>query len=168
MAKKSGKGRPERAPETAEVSPDGVDDSPAAAPAEPALVEPAPGSPPPTPGFPFMTPPRDLVNAYLLLLLRNLSMHGYQLMQQLMQFGYQPTDPGSIYRQLRHLEQQGFIRSSWETGEAGPARRTYTLTETGDAFLQTWATAIENYQKTLKFWSDLYSGIASPRPPSRP
>ncbi len=166
MAKKPGRGKSERAPEAA-------DDSPVADQA-PEQDEPAPDSPPaadsplPVPGFPFLTPPRDLVNAYLLLLLRNLSMHGYQLMQQLMQFGYQPTDPGSIYRQLRHLEQQGFIRSSWETSDAGPARRTYTLTETGDAFLQTWATAIENYQKTLKFWSDLYSGIVNPRPPLKP
>lgn len=117
--------------------------------------------------FPFLAPPRDLVTAYMLLLLRNLSMHGYQLMQQLLMFGYQTTDPGSIYRQLRQMERQGFIRSSWETGEAGPARRTYTLTEAGDAFLNTWATAIENYQKNLKFWSDLYSGMASPRTPRK-
>src|SRR5579885_1313048 len=95
----------------------------------------------------FMAPPRDLLAAYLLLLLRGWSMHGYQLMQQLMQFGYQPTDPGTIYRQLRQLERQGFIRSSWETGEAGPARRTYTITDAGEAFLQSCAQAIESWQK---------------------
>src|SRR5579871_5410498 len=114
------------------------------------------------PATPSLTPPRDLLTAYLLLLLRNWNMHGYQLMKQLMQFGYQPTDPGSIYRQLRQLERQGFIRSSWETGESGPARRTYTLTDAGNAFLNAWAAAIENYQKTLKFWSDLYAGIINP------
>ena len=114
------------------------------------------------PPSPSLTPPRDLLTAYLLLLLRNWNMHGYQLMQQLMLFGYQPTDPGSIYRQLRQLERQGFIRSSWETSDAGPARRTYTLTDAGNAFLNAWAAAIENYQKTLKFWSDLYAGIINP------
>ncbi len=117
------------------------------------------GRQPPAPSF---TPPRDLLTAYLLLLLRNWNMHGYQLMQQLMLFGYQPTDPGSIYRQLRQLERQGFIRSSWETSDSGPARRTYTLTDAGNAFLNAWAAAIENYQKTLKFWSDLYAGIINP------
>jgi poly-beta-hydroxybutyrate-responsive repressor len=115
-------------------------------------------------GFQAPLPPRDLLTAYMLLLLRDWSMHGYQLMQQLMMFGLQPSDPGSIYRQLRQLEKQGFIRSTWETGEAGPARRTYTLTEAGDAFLKTWATAIEAYQKTLKFWTDLYTGMATPKP----
>jgi len=118
-----------------------------------------------TPGAPpFPAAPRDLLTAYMLLLLRNWSMHGYQLMHQMLDtFGYQPADPGSIYRQLRQLERQGFIRSNWETGEAGPARRTYTLTEAGDAFLNTWAAAIEEYQKTLKFWTDLYTGMAAPR-----
>lgn len=114
------------------------------------------------PFAPSFTPPRDLLTAYLLLLLRNWNMHGYQLMQQLMLFGYQPTDPGSIYRQLRQLERQGFIQSSWETSDSGQARRTYTLTDTGNAFLNAWAAAIENYQKTLKFWSDLYAGNFNP------
>ena len=124
--------------------------------------EPAQAGAPSGPFNPFLSPPRDLITAYLLLLLRNWSMHGYQLMQQLMLFGYQPADPGGIYRLLRQLESRGFIESSWETGEAGPARRRYTLTEAGDAFLQSWATAIENYQKTLKFWSDIYTGMAAP------
>ncbi|MHB8574619.1 MAG: helix-turn-helix transcriptional regulator [Dehalococcoidia bacterium] len=115
--------------------------------------------------FQFPAPPRDLLSAYMLLLLRNWSMHGYQLMQQLStMFGFQATDPGSIYRHLRQLEKQGFISSNWETGAAGPARRTYTLTEAGDTFLQGWAGAIENYQKTLKFWSDLYTGMIAPKP----
>ncbi len=127
--------------------------------------EAAPASTPPSgpaPPAPSLTPPRDLLTAYLLLLLRNWNMHGYQLMQQLMLFGYQTSDPGSIYRQLRQLERQGFISSSWETSDAGPARRTYTLTDAGNAFLNGWASAIENYQKTLKFWSDLYSGMINP------
>lgn len=141
MARKSGKQEPEPAPQPAEAPPAG----------------------PPLPGFGLPAPPRDLITAYLLLLLRNWSMHGYQLMQQLMLFGYQPTDPGSIYRQLRQLEKQGFIQSNWETGGAGPARRTYTLTDTGQTFLNSWAAAIENYQKTLKFWTDLYSGLVSPK-----
>lgn len=122
----------------------------------------------PTPAQ-FPGAPRDLLSAYLLLLLRGWSMHGYQLMQQLMQFGYQPTDPGTIYRQLRQLERQGFIRSNWETGEAGPARRTYTITDAGETFLQGWAQAIENWQKGLQFWSDLYRNLINPlAPPSAP
>lgn len=114
-----------------------------------------PAGPAPTP---FPGPPRDLLTAYLLLLLRGWSMHGYQLMQQLLQFGYQPTDPGTIYRQLRQLERQGFIRSNWETSDAGPARRTYTITDAGNTFLQSWAQVIEGWQKGLQFWSELYQG----------
>lgn len=129
-------------------------------------AQPQPGTDAATPALPqFPGPPRDLLTAYLLLLLRGLSMHGYQLMQQLTQFGYQPTDPGTIYRQLRQLERQGFISSNWETGEAGPARRTYTITDTGQAFLQTWAQAIEDWQKGLQFWSDIYRNLLNPFAP---
>lgn len=123
----------------------------------PPAEQPAPGAAPTA----FPGPPRDLLSAYLLLLLRGWSMHGYQLMQQLLQFGYQPTDPGTIYRQLRQLERQGFISSNWETSDAGPARRTYTITDAGNAFLQSWAQVIEGWQKGLQFWSELYQG----RPP---
>jgi PadR family transcriptional regulator PadR len=136
--------KPEAAEEAVEFEPDGV--------------QPEAG----TAAGPTLTPPRDLLTAYTLLLLRNWNMHGYQLMQQLMQFGFRSADPGTVYRLLRQLEKQGFVRSSWETGEAGPARRTYTITDAGEAFLRTWATAIENYQKTLKFWTDLYSGMLTP------
>ena len=135
--------------------------------AGPAESQPRTDGPIPTPPQ-FPGPPRDLLTAYLLLLLRGWSMHGYQLMQQLIQFGYQPTDPGTIYRQLRQLERQGFIRSSWETGEAGPARRTYTLTDAGEAFLQNWAQAIETWQKGLQFWSDLYRNLMNPLTPPTP
>ena len=136
-----------------------------AAPHEPPSHVDTSPTPPQFPGA-----PRDLLAAYLLLLLRGWSMHGYQLMQQLMQFGYQTTDPGTIYRQLRQLERQGFIRSSWETGDAGPARRTYTITDAGEAFLQSCAQAIENWQKGLQFWSDLYRNLMNPLmpPPSQP
>ena len=60
-------------------TPDGERDAPAptAPPAGKALAP-----------WPTLTPPRDMITAYLLLLLRNWSMHGYQLMQQLIQFGY--------------------------------------------------------------------------------
>jgi PadR family transcriptional regulator PadR len=111
---------------------------------------------------PSLSPPRDLLTAYMLLLLRTWNMHGYQLMQRLLDLGFRSADPGTVYRLLRQLEKQGFVRSTWETGEAGPARRTYTITDAGEAFLRTWATAIEGYQQTLKFWTDLYSGMMAP------
>ena len=38
---------------------------------------------------------------------------------------------GSLYPALRILEQDGLIRGAWEIQPSGPARKVYTLTETG-------------------------------------
>jgi PadR family transcriptional regulator PadR len=51
-------------------------------------------------------------------------------------------DPGTLYRTLRALEEDGLVRSAWETGDFGPARRVYELTEPGVAYLHAWATSI--------------------------
>jgi PadR family transcriptional regulator PadR len=42
---------------------------------------------------------------------------------------------GSLYPALRTLEGQGWVESHWETQESGPARKIYTLTESGRAEL---------------------------------
>jgi DNA-binding PadR family transcriptional regulator len=36
-----------------------------------------------------------------------------------------------IYMILRRMERMGLVTSKWETGETGPAKRTYTITEEG-------------------------------------
>jgi DNA-binding PadR family transcriptional regulator len=66
-------------------------------------------------------------------------------------------DTGAVYRQLRCLENNGYIISQWETGEAGPARRTYSITPDGIILLQAWAdefkerkTAIEDFLRKFR------------------
>lgn len=100
--------------------------------------------------------PRDFLAACLLLLLRHWSMHGYRLMQQLVTLGFAALDPGTVYRTLRQLERDGLIRSHWDLGEAGPARRTYELTEAGELFLRTWAHGLEQYRRMLDAFFRFY------------
>jgi poly-beta-hydroxybutyrate-responsive repressor len=100
--------------------------------------------------------PRDFLAACLLLLLRQWSMHGYRLMQQLMALGFAALDPGTVYRTLRQLERDGLIRSHWDLGDAGPARRMYELTEAGEAFLRTWAQGLEQYRQMLDAFFRFY------------
>jgi PadR family transcriptional regulator PadR len=101
--------------------------------------------------------PHDFLTPWLLLLLRNWSMHGYQLMQTMAVLGLAASDPATIYRTLRRLEKEGLINSDWEPGEAGPAKRVYSLTEAGEEFLQTWASALKQYQGILDRFFDLYA-----------
>lgn len=100
--------------------------------------------------------PRTHLEPYLLLLLRNLRMHGYQLMQSLALLGFAAVDAATVYRTLRQMERDGLVTSNWETGSAGPAKRTYSLTEQGQSFLQTWAGVLEQQQRMLDAFFKLY------------
>ena len=93
----------------------------------------------------------DLLATSLLGLLRNWNAHGYQLAQRLADAGLPPFDVGTIYRTLRHLEKAGLVSSLWDTSESGPAKRTYSLTSTGELFLGNWADILRRYQ-TLFQW----------------
>lgn len=111
--------------------------------------------------------PKNFLIPYLLLLLREWNAHGYQLLQRLVAFGFAALDPGTVYRTLRQLEKDGLVSSSWDTSHDGPARRIYTITDAGLAFLQTWASSLEQYRATLDKFFDLYLGrpADAPRPP---
>lgn len=43
-----------------------------------------------------------------------------------------------LYRTLRQLEKNGYVRSSWDLDGAGPARRMYSLTTDGERHLREW------------------------------
>jgi PadR family transcriptional regulator PadR len=101
--------------------------------------------------------PHDFLTPWLLLLIRNWGMHGYQLMQTMSVFGLAACDPATVYRTLRRLEKDGLINSDWEPGDGGPAKRVYSLTEAGDEFLQSWASALRQYQGILDRFFDLYA-----------
>lgn len=88
----------------------------------------------------------ELLATSLLAFLRDWNAHGYQLAQRLAEAGLPPFDVGTIYRTLRQLERAGFVSSFWDTSESGPARRTYSLTQAGDAFLSTWMDVLRRYE----------------------
>ncbi len=95
---------------------------------------------------------------WLLLVLDHDDLHGYELLIRLERLAGAPTaDAGNVYRTLRRLEQQGAVASTWEEGvKAGPARRTYTLTEEGRRVLAAWATHIAAAQRSLAAFLQRY------------
>src|SRR4051812_1069795 len=92
---------------------------------------------------------RDLLVPYILLLLSSYQMHGYMLLQRLTELGLNLFDPTTVYRTLRGMERDGLIASRWETESEGPARRVYSLTDAGSRMLESWAGALDSYQRTL-------------------
>lgn len=92
---------------------------------------------------------RGFMQPRLLLQLVKKPAHGYELMEAL-SVGEDPApDPGTLYRTLRGLEEDGLVRSAWETGDSGPARRVYELTDQGIEFLHAWAASIRGSRAQL-------------------
>lgn len=95
-----------------------------------------------------------------MLLLKQRTSHGYELMARLEEYGFSAdsVDPGAVYRTLRRLEAEGAVESEWETSEAGPAKRQYKITEDGKELLDAWAKALRRTKEHIdKFLND-YKG----------
>ncbi len=82
-------------------------------------------------------PPRVLLRACVLLLLLERPGHGYDLIERLKPLGFEKVDR-SVYRALDWLDQERYVRSSWDTPEAGPARRVFEITPAGKQRLEAW------------------------------
>lgn len=79
-----------------------------------------------------------------LLVLSEGPLHGYDLLERVSELtgDERGVDLGNLYRVLRSLEQDGFVRSEWHAELQGPAKRVYELTETGTGLLGTWSEAL--------------------------
>jgi len=98
---------------------------------------------------------RSFIQPRLLLLLAEKPAHGYELMERLGQEEDPGADPGLLCRTLRHFEEEGLVRSSWDTEGRGAARRVYEVTDEGIDYLHAWAVNIRRTRERLeRFLSD--------------
>ena len=100
--------------------------------------------------------PKDFLRPCLLLLLREGEAHGYKLIEQLEVFGFDQSDPGSLYRVLRRLESEGYVTSGWEPSGTGPPKRVYGLSEEGVAELDRRATDLAEGERRIDAFLDRY------------
>ena len=103
--------------------------------------------------------PRNWLVPVILLSLRECTSYGYKLMEQAAAFGFGAMNPGTLYRTLRHMESNGLCESEWDTtNEGGPARRVYSITDAREAYLDFWAKSLEQYQRNMDAFFQLYTG----------
>ncbi len=100
--------------------------------------------------------PKNFLRASLLLLVKEQPSHGYDLLVRLTDLGFKGADPGGLYRSLRAMEQEGLMRSTWETSEMGPARRTYELTDEGNDWLHAWAGILRETARVVNHYLERY------------
>jgi PadR family transcriptional regulator, regulatory protein PadR len=103
---------------------------------------------------------RFLIPALLLLLAEKPS-HGYELTEKYSSLGFTEanSDPGAVYRTLKALESEGFIKSKWETGTGGPAKKIYYITTEGSEILSGWASELGKRKKALEIFLDRYNKL---------
>ena len=103
--------------------------------------------------------PRNWLVPVILLALRECTSYGYKLMEQTAKFGFEAMNPGTFYRTLRNMEKDDLCKSEWDTSSGtGPARRVYTITDAGEAYLGFWAEALEQYRRNMDAFFSLCTG----------
>lgn len=119
------------------------------------------------PENPKVSPTGDMLTAHLLGMLNGWSAYGYELAQRLEEAGLGSYNKGSIYRNLRQMEDSGLVSSSWDTSKDGPARRIYDLTDTGSLFLKNWMTMADMHRNFLRTMMEMNPLIPSMSSSSR-
>jgi PadR family transcriptional regulator PadR len=78
--------------------------------------------------------------------------HGYQIAQQLSRmhmFAGCAPDHAGVYRALKDMADEGLVTSAWQTGDTGPARRVYALSDAGRRCLGTWLSTLQDYRRAI-------------------
>lgn len=107
--------------------------------------------------------PRNFLRPCLLLLIAEAPSHGYDLLERITDLGVHETDPGRLYRVLRAMEHERLVLSEWETSAAGPARRTYRLSEEGREWLHAWAGALAENRRIVGDFLERYGALSRVR-----
>ena len=70
------------------------------------------------------------------------------------------ADSAVIYRSLQRLEEDGSVKSYWETDISGPARKWYEITAKGFENLAEFKEEIEIRKKNLEFFLESYKKLS--------
>jgi len=93
----------------------------------------------------------------LLFLSKDLS-YGYDLIEKLGRLGFhkESVDMGSVYKTLRKLEKEGFVKSSWQEARTRRKKRYYAITPRGKILLDMWTERIEERKQAMSRFIRLY------------
>ncbi len=112
--------------------------------------------------------PKNFARPCLLLLLAEAPAHGYELIERLRPFGFDLSDPATVYKTLRLLENDGHVTSEWELSTRGPARRVYSITADGREMLQAWTQTLAKNREILGAFLERVTGLVTGPKTARP
>jgi len=96
--------------------------------------------------------PKGDIPTLILAVLKDTPRHGYAIAREIERLSAEALHlrEGSLYPALRVLEQDGHIIGNWEIPESGPARKVYTLTESGTKELARRTAEWEQYARLMQ------------------
>jgi len=99
-----------------------------------------------------------LLHPFILLALKGKKSYGYELIEKISEFRFHdsPPDVGAVYKNLRNMEKEGWVKSQWDTKGAGPAKRIYRITPQGEEILHGWAITLRKRREALDQFLKLY------------
>lgn len=98
----------------------------------------------------------------LLVMLHRGEAHGYNLLNGLDEFGFNPgqKDPSLIYRALREMEEICLVTSQWDQDSSlGPQRRVYKITQDGEDFLGGWVADLRRTRQEIDALLSAYEKV---------
>lgn len=100
---------------------------------------------------------RGIKELLLLNIIREGPIHGSEIHRILKdRYGFEMPKP-VIYMLLRRLEELGLVISEWETGDSGPVRRVYKLTDDGLELLKDSVSKLEKLKVIIE---ELIKGLS--------
>mgnify|MGYP000032265297 CR=1 FL=1 len=95
----------------------------------------------------------------LLLFLSKGASYGYELIDKLKGLGFhkESIDVGAVYRTLRKLEREGFVKSAWVKKDSR-RKRVYKITSEGRALLKAWIERVKERKQALEKFIKIYQG----------
>ncbi len=95
--------------------------------------------------------------AFILLFLAQENLYGAALFNKMQRdIPFCHADSAVVYRTLQELEEEGAVKSYWETDTSGPARKWYQITGKGLEMLAEFKDDIEKSKKNLEFFLASY------------
>ena len=103
-----------------------------------------------SPSAPWLVP-------FLLLLMRERDSYGHELTRGIADFDSGMVRPEAVYRALRQMEGEGMVLSEGDGLDRVLSRRKYSITESGEAYLEFWANSLARYQEDIDLFLRAYA-----------
>jgi PadR family transcriptional regulator PadR len=105
----------------------------------------------------LVEPSVEWLGPFLLLGLREEEgCYGHELARKMADLGFGATRPRTIYRTLRRMEEEGMVVSEHDGLDLRTSQRRFSITESGEAYLEIWVNSLARYQKVMDLFFRTY------------